>query len=280
MFDNLYCFLEQRNQKSKDQSKEPQTIENFGDFVWSLLKKCGDPPVMPGFQKILKDIDDKYTQDVTDVITDVSTTLKTSVASTDQSDPQITIDCMARFANCFIELDDSVTKSGAKCDKEDPPSNPDSYDRNIDTNRLTFTFFVQVELLLAPKCTDNSNTCLLNDNDDKKTLIRYIQKIFFNNVDKPVKIPFNKNEPLCTDLFNEIQSAAFLEYELQKQMDDLRKIRATCIDQIGEDYTKIMTKKPQFLTECVEDSVKPICYDGKIFLHVDILNLYNNIFLV
>ena len=222
------------------------------------------------FQQKVKDIDEQYTDASSVVITDVTTNLKTSIVS---KNPFVNLNCMAKFANCFIELDKSVIDGNILC-PEPNPSIDEPFERNVKTNRLTFIFFVQVELLLAPNCIGTSNTCALKKDDDKKILIRYIQKTFLVGEEK---IPF-LSTPTCIDQLKRVRDGTFLESELPKQIEALEKIRDSCIGQIQTDYASIMTSFPRLKSECLNDIVKTWCYPGKLQLDIDVIDMIDNTF--
>ena len=144
---------------------------------------------------------------------------------------------------------------------------------HMDTNRLSFTFFVQVELLLK-RCQINSDSCFKN-NDDTKTFITNIQKKFFKKPDGDVKIPFLE-ESSCNEKLEQIRNELFFDYVLRKQIDTLEYIKTNCIQQIRKDYKEIIRA---FAKQECPIRVEGNCGKGKLFLDMDVSKMSNNIIL-
>ena len=236
----------------------PKTLAKF---VKSLLMNCGETTTIFKFQENVKKIDEKYERAISDVAKGVNENLKTSIISKGQvNGNQADLTCLGTFANCFVKIDkkrleDLGMLGYAKCFRK-TTANP-NYEKNRDENRAIFTFLALVELLLSPKCESNSEKCPLKNNDDKKALIRYLHKNFFNPIAGDKEKIFLEEE--CIELLEEIRLDSFLDDDLDSQIKKITEVRETCtkIEQIDTDFKAAIKKAPACL-----DSLG-VCYKGE-----------------
>ena len=209
------------------------------------MLNCGDQTILNWFQTKIESIDKTYTDSMTDVVNDLR---KSIVLALTHSENQ----CIGEFGNCFIDLkerkSDKVDPSDL-CYNEDPTSAAKTKQRQD-----TFTFFVYVELLRM------SN--YLKTNDDKKTMIRIIQNVFFDQNGGGKRLPILQTVENCKHSFRKIRSEEFTDHDLKSQLQDIEFVRKNCIDrQIYNDYTKYISEdKPHLLGKCFKD-LKEKCYE-------------------
>ena len=253
----MLCFAVKWNNMMADKS--------FEQFLRSLTDNC-DEEILQRFQTVTITKDVEFTTVISTVINKVSTNLGKLIVGPIGVN---IAECMSLFANCVMELPDSITGApDAHCyDDDEPPCTAQSPAEcfKVQTNRDTFTFFALESLLNSKSCNDKSKECIFKSPDEQKAFIRFLKHTFFDDSnDERKEIPFVKDSQ-CNEKLKNIRSDSFTSADIQDQTDDITFFKTRCIDrnQIDSDY-KIHIENaghPGGLEECWKYLKQ--CYEGK-----------------
>lgn len=224
-----------------------QDLNDINSFTDSLLLHCEEPNIIQNFQANILNIDKQYTDSITKIIREIDSYIGKSLISNNVGDESR---CVGLFANCFVKLL-VQTHPRALCYENNPRKE----------HRDTFTFLVLVELLLALDCKNNLEECRFRDNDDKKTLIRFLLNEYFIEKDENYKVTFLNYKEKCKDLLKQMSYRNFTSKNVQDQIDDIEMIKTKCMD--GAIYDDYNTYQEEFdnLQEC--QAIIKGCSKGK-----------------
>ena len=179
--------------------------------------------------------------------------------------------CIAKFANCFVELDDQFSQFDFCYPNSSELKNK---------HRKTFTFFLLVELLLGTNsyCKENSNECRLNDYYEEKKFISIIRKDIFLDDSRTEKVPFLETNATCIQPLERIRNDNFTNRPLWMQKLDIKYVRLECVnDSIVKDYIEYSNADGSDSLDCLSFLVGQDCTKGSMFYERKNLNLNNSI---